>query len=117
MLCTRATEDAELCRVTPAPTRIRNTFDFIPDAPFTKLVTKLPGGNKGLLVNSRDICKRAYRATVKYTAHNNRTYVDHPKLRVKCKHKRKKHHRHHKRSHKRGGAKQRIESRRLRAVR
>jgi hypothetical protein len=64
---------------------IRNTFDFIPDAPFTKLTTRLPGGAKGLLVNSRDICQRPYYATVKYTAHNNRTYVDHPKLRVKCK--------------------------------
>ncbi len=80
---------------------IRNTFDFIPDAPFTKLITKLPGGNKGLLVNSRDICRRAYRATVKYTAHNGDRYVDHPKLRVRCKGKGKK--KHHKRSgHHRG---------------
>ncbi len=79
---------------------IRNTFDFIPDAPFTKLITKLPGGNKGLLVNSRDICKRTYRATVKYTAHNNATYVDHPKLRVKCKGKKRKGKR---RGHRRSG--------------
>jgi len=77
---------------------IRNTFDFVPDAPFTKLVTKLPGAKKGLLVNSRDICARTYRATVKYSAHNGLTYVDHPELAVKCKgkarHKRgAKHHR------------------------
>ena len=38
---------------------IRNTFDFIPDAPFTKLVTRLQGGKKGLLVNSRNICAQA----------------------------------------------------------
>ena len=68
---------------------IRNTFDFVPDAPFTKLVTKLPGAKKGLLVNSRDICARTYRATVKYTAHNGLTYTDHPKLAVKCKGKSK----------------------------
>jgi hypothetical protein len=65
---------------------IRNTFDFIPDAPFTKLVTKLPGARKGLLQNSTDICRKTFRAKVKYTAHNGLTYVDHPALRVRCKH-------------------------------
>lgn len=71
---------------------LRNSFDFVPDAPFSKLVTKLPGGKKGLLQNSRDICARTYRATVKYTAHNGAAYVDHPKLRVKCKGKKQKRH-------------------------
>ncbi len=74
---------------------IRNTFDFIPDAPFTKLVTRLQGGKKGLLVNSRNICARTYRATVKYTAHNGRTYTAHPKLRAGCKGKRHKKRSHH----------------------
>jgi hypothetical protein len=64
---------------------IRNTFSFIPDAPFSKLVTKLPGGGKGLLENSRDICAKTYHATVRYTAHNGLTYTDHPELKVKCK--------------------------------
>jgi hypothetical protein len=64
---------------------IRNTFSFVPDAPFSKLVTKLPGGKKGLLENSRDLCARTYRATVKYTAHNGLSFVDRPKLGVKCK--------------------------------
>jgi hypothetical protein len=78
---------------------IRNTFDFVPDAPFSKLVTKLPGGAKGLLVNSRDICKHTYQATVKYTAHNGLIYVDHPDLQVKCKGKPASHH--HKQRHER----------------
>ncbi len=79
---------------------IRNTFDFIPDAPFTKLVTRLQGGKKGLLVNSRNICAKTYRATVKYTAHNGRTYTAHPKLHAQCKGKKgKKRHGHHKRTH------------------
>jgi hypothetical protein len=78
---------------------IRNTFSFIPDAPFTKLVTRLPGGRKGLLVNSRDICKRTYRATVRYRAHNGLTYTARPKLRVRCKGKGKKRgHRKHRRA-------------------
>jgi hypothetical protein len=63
---------------------IRNTFDFVPDAPFTKLVAQFKGAKKGLLVNSRDICQKTYRATVKYTAHNGLAYVDHPVLRAKC---------------------------------
>ena len=76
---------------------IRNTFDFVPDAPFTKLVTKLPGGKKGLLQNSTDICRKPFYATVKYTAHNGLSYVDHPELRVKCKDKGRKGRAHHKR--------------------
>jgi hypothetical protein len=63
---------------------LRNTFDFVPDAPFTKFVLRLPGGAKGLIENSRNICARAYHAKVVYTAHNGLTYVDHPTLRAKC---------------------------------
>lgn len=64
---------------------IRNTFDFVPDAPFTKLVVKLKGGSKGLLENSRDICARPYTATIKYAAHNGLALTEHPALQVKCK--------------------------------
>lgn len=63
---------------------IRNTFDYVPDAPFTKLVVKLRGGKKGLLENSRDICAKTYRATVNYTAHNGKTHSAKPRLRTKC---------------------------------
>ncbi|HXS33767.1 MAG TPA: hypothetical protein VN758_08350 [Solirubrobacterales bacterium] len=63
---------------------IRNTFDFVPDAPFAKLTAQLQGAGKGLLVNSRDICAKPYRATVKYTAHNGLTYTEHPLLKAKC---------------------------------
>jgi len=73
---------------------LRNTFDFIPDAPFTRLVTRLQGGSKGLLINSRNLCKRTYRATVHYSAHNGDTYTDHPVLRVKCGNKARKGKRH-----------------------
>jgi hypothetical protein len=63
---------------------IRTTIDFVPDAPFTKATVALQGGVKGLLVNSRNICDRVYRATVRYTAHNGATFTAHPKLRAKC---------------------------------
>jgi hypothetical protein len=69
---------------------IRNTLDFVPDAPFTKALVQLQGGSKGLLVNSRNICERVYRATVRYTAHNGATHTAHPALRAKCGRKAKR---------------------------
>jgi hypothetical protein len=57
---------------------IRNTFDFVPDAPFSKAVFKLQGGAKGLFVNSRNLCAGTFRATVKYTAHNGDRLTAHP---------------------------------------
>ena len=59
---------------------IRNSFDYIPDAPFTKLVMQLRGGKKGLLQNSTDICSEDFRATVNYTAHNGKSREGHPAL-------------------------------------
>jgi hypothetical protein len=64
---------------------IRNTFDFVPDVPVTKLVLQLQGAKKGLLVNSRDICANdAGKAEVTYTAHNGSSYEATPPLQVKC---------------------------------
>jgi hypothetical protein len=51
---------------------IRTSFDSIPDAPVTKFVLKMNGGNKGLLTNSVDICQRRHRATVRMQAQNGR---------------------------------------------
>jgi hypothetical protein len=59
---------------------IRNTFDFIPDVPITRVLVRLQGGKKGLLVNSRDICAHTYRATVKFTAHNGMRHTIRPKM-------------------------------------
>jgi hypothetical protein len=64
---------------------IRNTFDFVPDAPFTRLVLKMQGGRKGLLENSTDICARKRRATVKYTGQNGARYVARPVLKPSCR--------------------------------
>lgn len=68
---------------------IRNTFAQIPDAPFTKLVLRMQGGKKSLLVNSTDICAGSNRASVRFGAHNGRTFVAQPLLRAKCGHARK----------------------------
>jgi hypothetical protein len=68
---------------------IRNTFDFVPDAPVTKFVLEMQGGNKGLLKNSRNICAKTYRALVKMTAQNGRKLTMKPKLQAQCKGKSK----------------------------
>jgi hypothetical protein len=72
---------------------IRNTFEFVPDAPFTKLVVKLKGGKKGLLVNSVNLCDNPHKATVKFGAHNGATLTARPVLQAQCK-MAKKHKRH-----------------------
>ena len=41
---------------------IRATFDSIPDAPITKVVLRMQGARKGLIVNSTEICARTQRA-------------------------------------------------------
>jgi hypothetical protein len=62
---------------------IRNTFDFVPDVPFSKLTLKLQGDKKGLLENSRDICNSTNRAAVSYTAHNGTSYSIQPELKAR----------------------------------
>jgi hypothetical protein len=37
---------------------LRTTFGAVPDAPVTKFTLNLNGGGKGLLVNSKDLCKQ-----------------------------------------------------------
>ena len=50
----------------------------------------MQGGKKGLLVNSRNLCKGKHRATVKLKGHNGRRQVSRPVVRATgCKKKRK----------------------------
>jgi hypothetical protein len=63
---------------------IRNTFDVVPDVPVTSFTLKMQGGKKGLLVNSRNICKPVNRATVKFSAQNGRESTLRPKLQNSC---------------------------------
>jgi len=68
---------------------IRSTFDLVPDAPVSWAVFTFQGGKKGLLINSRDLCKKTYRATAKLTAHNGRRITLRPKMQNSCKKARK----------------------------
>ena len=45
----------------------------------------MQGGKKGLLVNSRNICKHPNRATVHFSAHNGKTFDSRPLLKDSCK--------------------------------
>ena len=72
-------------RVDSVNAGIRNSFEVVPDAPVTKFVLSMQGGDKSLLVNSRDICKSVSRATAKFTAHNGRQLTMRPKLQNSCK--------------------------------
>lgn len=51
--------------------RLRTRFLSVPDAPVSKIVIRLFGGRKrGLLENSRNLCRTDRKARVSFTAHN-----------------------------------------------
>jgi hypothetical protein len=76
---------------------LRNTFEAVPDAPFTRARVVLFGGKRGLVVNSRDICARKYRANVRLVAQSGKVEQLHPLVRNSCgKAQGKRHKRHHK---------------------
>jgi hypothetical protein len=63
---------------------IRTTFDFVPDAPITKVVLEMGGGKKSLLENSTNICRGKHNATVKMKGHNGRIRNFQTPLKAKC---------------------------------
>jgi hypothetical protein len=67
--------------------RIRTTFEGVPDAPVTKFVLAMQGGEKGLLINSTDICKNGQRAIVAFNGQNGRRYVKNPAIKPQCRKK------------------------------
>jgi hypothetical protein len=76
-------------RIGPAKHGIRAFFDDLPDAPITRFVLSMRGGNRGLLVNSANICASPPSATVKALGQNNRGVVFRSTLRGQCgKHRR-----------------------------
>jgi hypothetical protein len=63
---------------------IRASIESVPDAPITKVLLRMQGAKKGLIVNSRDICKDANRANVKMDGQNGKVNDVKPKLKAKC---------------------------------
>jgi hypothetical protein len=64
---------------------IRTTFDAVPDAPVSRFVLTMQGGKKGLLENSKNLCKSVNKADVKFTAQNGMTANSKPVLTNGCK--------------------------------
>jgi hypothetical protein len=63
---------------------IRTSFETVPDAPVSEIIATLPGGKKGLFVNSANLCQRAHRVTVKFTGQNGQAATLRPVLSVSC---------------------------------
>jgi hypothetical protein len=64
---------------------IRSTFDLVPDQPVTKFVLDMFGGKKGLIVNSRNLCRATYRAAAKFDGQNGKFHDFNPVLNNACK--------------------------------
>jgi hypothetical protein len=63
---------------------IRTTFGRVPDVPVSKFVLTLPGGKKGLLVNSTNLCAKPVKAIIRIKAQNGKKVNRKPKLRTPC---------------------------------
>jgi hypothetical protein len=63
---------------------IRTTFETVPDAPVREIITSFPGGKKGLIENSENLCSQVNRVTAKLTAQNGKRAISHPPMRVSC---------------------------------
>jgi hypothetical protein len=65
--------------------RVRTTFARVPDAPVTKFVLNLNGGRRGLLQNSRNLCRQRSRASVRVVGQNGRTVSAGDAIAVTCR--------------------------------
>lgn len=71
--------------------RLRATVLAAPDAPVTKAVVHMQGGEKGLFVNSKPLCARKNRANITFGAQSGKSLKRRPLLRVAGCHSKRKH--------------------------
>ena len=77
--------DIELVgRIDSVKGAIRTMFENVPDAPVSRFVLRMQGGKKGLIVNSRDLCKGKNRATVKLVGQNGKHHDFRPVVKASC---------------------------------
>jgi hypothetical protein len=69
---------------------VRASVDQIPDAPISKVVLRMQGAKKGLIINSRDLCAGTNRANARFTGQNGKPHDLRPVLRPVCGGKRKR---------------------------
>jgi hypothetical protein len=68
---------------------VRASVGDIPDAPLSKVVLKMQGAKKGLIVNSRDLCGSTNRANAQFEGQNGKEASLDPVMRADCGGKRK----------------------------
>ena len=78
---------------------LRARVENAPDVPLSKVIVNMQGRQKGLFVNSRNICSSAYRAAIEATAHNGRVSKQKPVLKNSKCHKARRHKKRHRRHH------------------
>ncbi len=64
--------------------RVRSRFLNVPDAPVSRFELKLAGGKKGLLENSKNLCKSSDRAKFQLAGQNGKTENTEPLVQVSC---------------------------------
>jgi hypothetical protein len=63
---------------------IRVTFTDVPDAPISKVVVDMQGGDKGLAVNSTNLCLAKHRASASLVGHNGKALTLKPLVQASC---------------------------------
>jgi hypothetical protein len=76
-------------RIDSARGGIRASIEDAPDAPLTKVVLRMQGGKKGLIVNSRNLCGKRSRANVEFSGQNGKQSKFNPVMKADCGGKRK----------------------------
>jgi hypothetical protein len=64
--------------------RVRSRFLNLPDAPVSRFELKLAGGNRGLLENSKNLCKGGDRAKFQLGGQNGAAHDTESKVQVSC---------------------------------
>ncbi len=64
--------------------RVRSRFLNLPDAPVSRFELKLAGGQRGLLENSKNLCKAGDRAKFQLSGQNGAAHDTEPKVQVSC---------------------------------
>jgi hypothetical protein len=77
-------------RIDSAKGGIRASLEDLPDAPLSKVVLRMQGGKKGLIINSRDLCAHRSKAEVQLSGQNGKQHSLAPVMRAQCGGKRKR---------------------------
>ncbi len=77
-------------RIDSVKGRLRTTFDRVPDVAVSRFVIDVRGGKRGLLVSTRNVCGRKYKAIARFKAQNGKKSNQRPVLKTNCKKKKRK---------------------------